>query len=60
MALKVKAPSPQPTVKESTKKWGAPLMAAGFNITPNAIFLMQRDLGLKANDVNVLMHLLAH
>jgi predicted transcriptional regulator len=60
MPLKAKAPSPQPTVKQSTKKWGAPLMAAGFSMTPNAIFLTQRDLGLKANDVNVLMHLIAH
>lgn len=60
MALKVAVSSTQKKLKENEKKWGAPLMAAGFSMIPTMIFQKQNALGLKANDINVLMHLITH
>jgi DNA-binding MarR family transcriptional regulator len=58
--LAVANPSTQATLKENEKKWGKPLLRAGWSMIPTTILAKQEVLNLKANDVNVLMHLIAH
>lgn len=48
------------TLRASEKKWGKPLMDAGWTIFPNIILEKQSALGLKPIEVNILMHLLTY
>jgi DNA-binding transcriptional regulator YhcF (GntR family) len=52
--------SNQKVLRENERKWGAPLMKAGWCILPATILANQRELGLKAIDVNIIMHLVSH
>lgn len=58
-SLAVASPSPEKTLKENEKKWGKPLLSAGWSLLPTVIVEKQDVLGLNANDVNILMHIIA-
>src|SRR5262245_61775150 len=58
--LAVSKPSTESTLKENEKKWGKPLLRAGWSMLPTTILSMQDDLELEANDINVLMHIISH
>lgn len=47
-------------IKVNEKKWGKPLMAAGWTILPNMVFAHQAELNLRPTDINILMHLLSY
>ena len=47
-------------VKENEKKWGKPLMAAGWTCMPSTIILRQRALGLDSIDMNIILIIAAH
>ena len=53
-------PSTKTTLRENEKKWGKPLLRAGWSLLPSAILAKQEELELTANDINILMHLIAH
>ena len=44
-------------LKVNERKWGQPLMEAGFTVFPNIILERQQALGLDPTDVNILLHL---
>ena len=44
-------------LKVNERKWGKPLMEAGFTVFPNIILERQQTLGLDPTDVNILLHL---
>lgn len=48
--------NPQP-LKVNERKWGKPLMDAGYIIFPSIILERQQALGLEPIDVNILLHL---
>lgn len=50
----------QKGLKENERKWGQPLMKAGWCLLPTSILTHQRELGLITTDINILMHLIAH
>lgn len=45
------------TVKANEKKWGKPLMDAGWSAIPNILIEKQAALGLDAVDFNIIVHL---
>lgn len=47
-------------LRANEKKWGKPLMEAGWTLIPNTIIERQKVLGLDAVDLNILMHLWTH
>lgn len=47
-------------LKASEKKWGKTLLDAGWTLFPNILLEKQAALGLKAIEVNILMHLLTY
>jgi DNA-binding Lrp family transcriptional regulator len=53
-------PSAKEALRENQKKWGEPLMKAGWTLLPNTIFMRQRALGLDSVDVNILMVIISH
>lgn len=44
-------------VKESVKKWSKTVMGPGYTIIPAVLLTKQKELGLDAVDVNILLHL---
>lgn len=50
----------QKGLKENERKWGQPLMKAGWCLLPSTILVNQHELQLSPTDVNILMHLIAH
>ena len=44
-------------LKVNERKWGKPLIEAGFTVFPNIILERQQTLGLDPTDVNILLHL---
>jgi DNA-binding transcriptional regulator YhcF (GntR family) len=48
------------TLRVNEKKWGKPLMDAGWTVLPNIIFERQKALGLDAIDVNILLHIASY
>ncbi|HEY1189423.1 MAG TPA: helix-turn-helix domain-containing protein [Gemmata sp.] len=56
--LKAKTVQKKAKLKESVKMWGKPVLSAGFTILPSTLLLKQKQLGLDAVDVNILLHLL--
>jgi predicted transcriptional regulator len=58
--LAVAKPSTQTTLKENERKWGKPLHHAGWSMLPTTILAKQEVLELTANDINILMHIIAH
>lgn len=49
-----------PELRTNEKKWGKPLMEAGWTLLPNTIIVRQRALGLTSTDINILLHLVAY
>ncbi|EIO5090175.1 helix-turn-helix domain-containing protein [Vibrio cholerae] len=47
-------------VKANEKKWGKPLMKAGWTAFPSVILEKQHALGLTAMDVNIILYLSTH
>ena len=47
-------------LKVNERKWGKPLMDAGYTIFPSTILERQQALGLEPTDVNILLHLARH
>jgi DNA-binding MarR family transcriptional regulator len=58
-AAAVKATN-QAELRANEKKWGLPLIKAGWCLLPTTILERQQALGLTATDVNILMHLVRH
>ena len=54
-----KAPSSK-KMTESIRKWGKPVIEAGFSIVPSVLFKYQDELRLNAVDMNILLQLLDH
>ena len=52
--------APSDTEKVLEKKWGKPLIAAGFTALPNVVFRPQKALTLKPLDVLVILHLASY
>lgn len=53
-------PMPRPKgLKENERKWGPPLMKAGWCLLPTTILTFQKELGLEPTDINILMHLIS-
>ncbi|AZS19182.1 helix-turn-helix domain-containing protein [Caulobacter sp. FWC26] len=57
MSAKDKSPSAEADLRTNEKKWSKPLMDAGWTVFPSVIIENQRQLGLDAMDVNILLHL---
>ena len=51
---------PKAAVRENEKKWGKPLMDAGWTCIPSTIILRQRALGLDPVDMNIVLVIAAH
>lgn len=49
-----------PELRTNEKKWGKPLMEAGWTLLPNTVLHRQAALGLTSTDVNILLHLVAY
>lgn len=49
-----------PELRTNEKKWGKPLIEAGWTLLPNTVLMRQAALGLTSTDVNILLHLLAY
>lgn len=47
-------------LRENEKKWGQPLMKAGWCLLPTVILDRQQALGLSPTDVNILLHIIKH
>ena len=52
--------SSSPELRTNEKKWGKPLMEAGWTLLPNAVLVRQAALGLTSTDMNILLHLMAY
>jgi DNA-binding MarR family transcriptional regulator len=50
----------QEELRANEKKWGLPLLKAGWCLLPATILERQQALGLTPTDVNILMHLIRH
>jgi predicted transcriptional regulator len=57
MAAKDKTLAEVGSLRVNEKKWGKLLMKTGWTAIPNVILEKQKALGLKAIDVNILLHL---
>jgi len=44
----------------NAKKWGEPLILAGWTCLPNVVFQNQKELDLSPTDINILLHLLSY
>jgi len=51
---------PKAAVRENEKKWGKPLMDAGWTCIPSTIILRQQALGLDPVDMNIVLVIAAH
>lgn len=47
-------------LRTNEKKWGKPLIEAGWTLVPNTLLARQAALGLTSTDVNILLHLVAY
>ena len=56
---KAGAGNSSPELRTNEKKWGKPLMEAGWTLLPNTILVRQAALGLTSTDINILLHLMA-
>lgn len=50
----------QRALKENERKWGQPLIKAGWSLLPATILDKQQELSLTAADINIIMHLVRH
>lgn len=57
MSAKDKGKDAEADLRTNEKKWSKPLMDAGWTVFPSVIIENQRQLGLDAMDINILMHL---
>ena len=57
MSAKEKGKAADADLRTNEKKWSKPLIEAGYTVFPTVIIENQRQLGLDAVDVNILMHL---
>lgn len=60
MTTKPKTKPSETGLKENEKKWGKPLMDAGWTLLPSTIIERQQALGLEALDVNIILHIANH
>jgi DNA-binding transcriptional regulator YhcF (GntR family) len=60
MTAATATPTNEQVVGRNEKKWGKPLMAAGWTAIPSVILDRQQALGLDALDVNILLQLAKH
>ncbi len=56
----VKSKSAIEGLKENEKKWGKPLIDAGWSLIPATIIERQQALGLDALDMNIILHIVNH
>lgn len=56
---KVVAPDTE-GLRENEKKWGKEVMAVGWTGMPNIIIKRQKQLGLDALDINIILHLMSY
>lgn len=54
------AKAPAETKGTLTEKWGKETMAAGFTVVPSILLRSQKRLGINANELAVLVHLMEH
>lgn len=47
-------------LRENEKKWGKEVMAVGWTGMPNIIIKRQKQLGLEALDINIILHLMSY
>ena len=52
--------APTETKSTLTEKWGKETMAAGFTVVPSILLRSQKRLGINANGLAVLVHLMEH
>lgn len=52
--------APSETKGTLTEKWGKETMAAGFTVVPSILLRSQKRLGINANELAVLVHLMEH
>lgn len=57
---KGKAKEGSAELRINQRKWGKPLVEAGWTLFPNTLLLRQKALGLTSTDINILLHLLSH
>lgn len=48
------------SISANEKKWGRPLMDAGWTIIPNILLERQQALGLQPLDINILLHIIKY
>lgn len=57
MSAKEEGKSAEAELRTNEKKWSKPLMDAGWTVFPSVIIENQKQLGLDAVDVNIILHL---
>lgn len=60
MATKAKPADPVKTLRANERKWGKPLIKAGWTLIPNQLLERQAALGLDSIDVNILLHIMRY
>lgn len=60
MATKTKSADPVKTLRANERKWGKPLIKAGWTLIPNQLLERQAALGLDPIDVNILLHIMRY
>lgn len=60
ISLKDKLPKSPDDQRTLNKKWGKATLAANYTVVPSALIRGQAKLGINANDLAVLIHLLDH
>jgi predicted transcriptional regulator len=57
---KTKSADAVKTLRANERKWGKPLLKAGWTMIPNQLLERQAALGLNPIDVNILLHIMRH
>src|SRR5438132_10752435 len=57
---RAKAQTQAETLRVNEKKWGKPLMEAGWTVVPTTLLEHQQQLGLDAVDLNILLQIAKH
>lgn len=52
--------NPSTELRINEKKWGKPLIDAGWTLLPNMLIVHQKGIGLDAIDINILLHLISY
>ncbi|PTQ86178.1 helix-turn-helix domain-containing protein [Agitococcus lubricus] len=54
------APSTTELIRENERKWGKAMMNVGWTAVPSIILKKQKQLGLDALDLNIILHLMSY